>query len=113
MDDATALQLEKIRNTLQTAQVAAQIQTNKHVALLAVALTVGAGAAVGGLAGQFPLEAAGVGLSGATLLLLSQLVSLAKVSSRLRDAHDEANMAIDRLMVRGGESEHDGPKAHR
>lgn len=113
VDDATALRLEKVRNTLQTAHVMAQVQTHRHVAILAVALTVAGGAALGGIGGQVSVLTSAFGVLGSAILLLSQVRALGIVSSKLQRASDEANEAIDRLMVSGGETDVDEPQTDR
>jgi hypothetical protein len=102
LDDTTILRLEKVRAALQTAHVAAQVEAATRAAILAVALTVGAGAAIaqpGPLSNPFQ----SIGVVASAAVVGFEVRGLARVSKALRAANDRAQEAIDKLMGRGGE----------
>lgn len=104
VDDATALRVKKVELSLHAAEKSAELQAHRCIAVLAVGLTVGASAAVAGLAGQLVPLAAAVGTAAGAWMVLSQLRALRVLASDLDEAMTRAMTAIDSLMGKDGET---------
>lgn len=107
MDDATALRVKKVELSLQAAEKSAEIQAHRCIAMLAVGLTVGASAALAGLAQQVAPAASFAGAVAGGGLVLFQLRALRLVAADLDRATAKAMAAIDMLMNEDGDSDVD------
>ena len=108
MDDATALRVKKVELSLHAAEKGAEIQAHRCIAILAVGLTLGASAALAGLAQQVPPLASMAGTGTGSGLVFLQLRALRLVAAELRSATEEAMASIDKLMAQEGNSDVDG-----
>jgi hypothetical protein len=103
--------MENIRQELEAARFAIDLAARERVALLAVAVTVGAGAAVSSFQGQL------AALPAATLVLLAsgaavlQVRALRQLSTQWASAWRAAKAATDMLIAAEGDSDDDGEEA--
>lgn len=109
MDDAAALALEKVKKEQRTAEVLADLQARRHIAVLAVCLTLVGTATIAAAARQVPGEMAAFAAAALGAVAALQLRGLSELAEGLRRTNRQTDEAIDRLMTSGGESNDDAP----
>lgn len=99
--DFTALRVERLRQRLEEARFAIELQSRRHVAVLAVGLTLGGGAAVSGLAGHVDARAAALAGVASAAIVLAQVRALARLARRWERENEVAGEVMETLMVQG------------
>lgn len=105
--DWTALRVKRIDQRLEEARFAIELQARRHVAVLAVALTLGGGALYSGLAGQVAPDVAGAAASIALLAVAVQIKALGTLGRDWKRESQSAAKAMETLMDSQGDSEDD------
>lgn len=105
--DERELRLEQIRSDRETNERIVDLQARRHVAVLAVGMTTGAGASAAAALGQVaPVPAVGV-VAASAVLVLSQVRAFGVLRRQLERGRQEAREAIERLIESEVESDVD------
>lgn len=109
--DERALRLEQIRSDRETNERIVDLQARRHVAVLAVGMTTGAGASAAEVLGQVPTSPAMAVATPSAMLVLSQVRSFGVLQRPLERGRQEARLAIERLIEAEVQSDDDAAEA--
>jgi hypothetical protein len=101
------LRVERIRQRLDAAKFAIELRARRHVAVLAVAMTLGGGAAIAALTGQVPREGAIGAAAAAAGIVLSQVRVLGGLLEEWRRIALGAAGDMEMLMLAEDEPDED------
>ncbi|HEV8358869.1 MAG TPA: hypothetical protein VGR28_00285 [Candidatus Thermoplasmatota archaeon] len=105
--DPHELRLEKIRITLRTSEHLIELQARRHVAVLAVAITVGASSVVAGAAQPSTITATSTVAASMLLVSLTQFWGLRKLTMQRRADGRDALTEVDSLIAEEDEADVD------